>query len=116
MNIILNNARAIFPKNTRPFHVFSNKNQIKIQFDKSYISLDGSIDCRYFLNLLQNSLQCIQHKSTAWTVSLVLPPEWILQYSFLNNNLSNHQLEREVIYHFQRNMHTNINEYEFMDR
>ncbi len=114
MNIILNNAKAIFTKNPRPFHVFSPKNQIQIQFDNSYVGLDGSIDCRYFLNLLQNSPQFIQKKPTAWALLLVLPPEWVLQYSFLSNNLSSHQLEREVITYFQHNMHMNVSEYEFI--
>ena len=114
MNIILNNAKAIFTKNLRPSHVFLPSYQIQILFDKSYISLDGTMDCRYFLNLLQNSLQSIHKKSSLETLLLVLPPEWVMQHSFLNNNLSHHQLEREVMIYFQYNMQMNINEYEFI--
>lgn len=118
MNIILYNAKAFFiksftqarinfPKFHSPFPV------IQFQIDPSYVCQEGLFDCRYFLDLLKNSLPTIPKILTQRTIILVLPAEWILQISFFSNQLSLHQIEREAIFYFQENMHINIDEYEF---
>ena len=116
--MIFKNKKTIYIQFTNSSLLFFDEENLNnliftCDYHSAFIHDDKSLDVNYFSELFQNAFKNLKLKKKNILPCYILPFDWVLVKDYLENNLPDHQQERESIEFFLTQDHINIKEYHF---